>query len=246
MKTTTIFTTLVLGSFVLACDGGTEAPADDKTAKAEPSEAEPEKEPEAEAAPEEKPEEAAPAGDATPYLANAIDTLASGGACDPNDTSPYGCSVKYGDGEGDATAEIGQPAPDFELKDLEGNPVKLADYKGKTVVLEWFNPGCPFVKYAHGEGPLKSMAKDSMAKNGELVWLAINSGAPGKQGTGLDTNKAAASEWAMEHPVLLDEDGKVGRAYGAKTTPHVFVVDKEGKLAYRGGVDDAPLGERRG
>lgn len=140
-----------------------------------------------------------------------------------------------------ASAQVGQPAPDFTLHDLEGKPHKLSDYRGKTVVLEWFNPGCPFVKFAHGEGPLKDMAATYTAK--DVVWLAINSGGPGKQGHGKEANAAAKTEWNMNHPILLDESGEVGHLYGAAKTPHVYVVDGEGKLAYRGALDNAPIGE---
>lgn len=140
-----------------------------------------------------------------------------------------------------AKAKVGAPAPDFTLTDLEGNEVSLSSFAGKTVVLEWFNPGCPFVKFAHGDGPLASMGNDKMGD--DLVWLAINSGAPGKQGHGIETNAAAAKTWAMEYPVLLDESGEVGKAYGALKTPHVFVIDPDGVLRYRGALDNAPIGE---
>ncbi|MCB9754868.1 MAG: redoxin domain-containing protein [Myxococcales bacterium] len=140
-----------------------------------------------------------------------------------------------------AEAKLGELAPEFELNDLDGKPHKLADYKGKVVVLEWFNPGCPFVKHAHGEGPLKDMAKKVVSD--DVAWLSINSGAPGKQGHGVEANKAAAAEWAMENPILLDESGEVGHKYGATNTPHIFIVDKEGKLAYAGAPDNAPVGE---
>ncbi|MBJ95575.1 MAG: thioredoxin family protein [Rickettsiales bacterium] len=137
--------------------------------------------------------------------------------------------------------EIGQPAPDFELKDTEGNAVRLSSFKGKTVVLEWFNPDCPFVVYAHGEkGPLSKQPQAATASG--VVWLAINSGAAGKQGAGLERNIAARKEYAMNYPVLLDPSGEVGRSYGAITTPHMFVVDAQGKLAYAGGLDGAPMG----
>lgn len=136
---------------------------------------------------------------------------------------------------------VGKPAPDFELTDTDGKPVKLSALRGKIVVLEWFNPGCPFVKHAHGQGALKDMAA-RWAKQG-VVWLAINSNAPGKEGHGKDANAAARKAWAMAHPVLLDEMGVVGKAYGAKTTPHVFVIDPKGVLAYAGGLDDAPFGK---
>jgi len=140
-----------------------------------------------------------------------------------------------------AGAKVGEPAPDFTLPDLEGNEVSLASFKGKTVVLEWFNPGCPFVKFAHGEGPLASMGNEKMGD--ELVWLAINSGAPGKQGHDPTENENAVSGWAMKYPVLRDETGKVGKAYGAEKTPHVFVIDAEGVLRYKGALDNAPIGE---
>ncbi len=136
---------------------------------------------------------------------------------------------------------LGEAAPSFKLQDLDGNTHSLEQYRGQTVVLEWFNPGCPFVKFAHAQGPLKTLARDLASDN--LVWLAINSGAPGKQGHGVATNRTATETFAMGHPLLLDEDGSVGRAYGAMKTPHLFVIDGEGKLAYRGGLDNAPMGE---
>lgn len=138
-------------------------------------------------------------------------------------------------------ARVGQPAPDFALKDLEGHEVKLSSFKGKTVVLEWFNPGCPYVKAAHSKGSLKEAAKTHTAKG--VVWLAINSGAPGKQGHGVEANKAGVSAFGLSHPVLLDESGQTGRAYGATNTPHMFVVDPSGVLVYRGAVDNSPDGE---
>jgi peroxiredoxin len=141
-------------------------------------------------------------------------------------------------------AAVGKTAPAFELTDTDGKTVKLESYRGKVVVLEWFNPGCPFVKYGHGEGPLKDMAARWTKKG--VVWLAINSGAAGKQGHGRDANAMAKKEWKMTHAVLLDETGAVGRAYGAKTTPHMFVIDRKGVLVYAGGLDNAPLGRVEG
>lgn len=138
-------------------------------------------------------------------------------------------------------AEIGQPAPAFTLVDLDGKEVSLASFAGKTVVLEWFNPGCPFVKRAH-EGTLKTMAAD-VTKSGAVVWLAINSGAPGKQGAAKEANVEAKKTWNMSHPVLLDPEGKVGKAYGATNTPHMFVVDPKGVLVYAGALDDTKGGE---
>ena len=142
-------------------------------------------------------------------------------------------------------AKVGEKAPSFELKDLEGRAVRLEALAGKTVVLEWFNPECPFVKYAHGEGgPLRTLAAEYMDK--DVVWLSINSGAPGKQGHGADTNQKGVADYAMKNPVLLDESGEVGRRYGAKTTPHIFVIGPDQKLAYAGGLDNAPRGDVQG
>ncbi len=140
-----------------------------------------------------------------------------------------------------ATAVVGQPAPDFTLSDTEGKTVRLSDHKGKLVVLEWWNPGCPFVKFAHGEGPLRSMAAEQTAQG--VVWFAINSGAAGKQGAGADASREGAKGFGMTHPVLLDEAGTVGRAYEARKTPHVYLIDDQGVLVYRGAIDNAPIGE---
>jgi alkyl hydroperoxide reductase subunit AhpC len=134
---------------------------------------------------------------------------------------------------------VGDKAPDFTLTDLDGKTVKLSDLKGKRVVLEWFNPGCPYVVHAHDEGGLKTTATD---RSGDVVWLAINSGAPGKQGHGPQTNREAAAKWSMTHPILLDESGAVGKSYAAKTTPHMYIIDEKGKLAYQGALDNAPRG----
>lgn len=138
-------------------------------------------------------------------------------------------------------AEIGKPAPDFALKDLDGKEVRLSSFKGKTVVLEWFNPGCPFVKAAHTKGSLKEAARKS-TKAG-VVWIAVNSGAPGKQGAGAEANREGAKGFGMAHPILLDESGSVGKMYGATNTPHLMVVDDKGTLVYRGAVDNSPDGE---
>jgi peroxiredoxin len=138
-------------------------------------------------------------------------------------------------------AKVGAPAPDFTLTDLDGATVKLSDFKGKTVVLEWFNPGCPYVVASHTKGSLVGAA--ARAKKNGVVWLAINSGAPRKQGHGLESNRAAAKKWNMNHPILLDERGTVGKAYGATNTPHMYVIDASGTLRYRGAIDNSPDGE---
>ena len=138
-------------------------------------------------------------------------------------------------------AEVGKPAPALSLPNLDGQQVSLADFKGKIVVLEWFNPGCPFVRAAHTKGSLVDAAK--RAQKAGVVWLAINSGAPGQQGHGIDANRKGVATFGLPHPVLLDEDGKVGRSYGAQRTPHLFVIDPAGTLVYAGAVDNSPDGE---
>jgi len=135
-------------------------------------------------------------------------------------------------------------APDFTLPATDGSQVTLSEHRGKVVVLEWFNPDCPFVVYAHGDGPLKEQPAAAMADG--VVWLAINSGAPGKQGHGLDRNTRAREEYGMGYPVLLDEDGAVGKAYGARSTPEIVVIDPEGAIVYQGALDTAPLGKGAG
>jgi peroxiredoxin len=138
-------------------------------------------------------------------------------------------------------AKVGAAAPDFELGDLDGNKIKLASYRGSVVVLEWFNPECPFVKKSHTKGSLVDTAARH-TKEG-VVWLAINSGAPGKQGAGIEKNREGRETYKMTHPILLDEDGRVGKAYGAAHTPHMFVIDAKGTLVYRGAIDNSPDAE---
>jgi peroxiredoxin len=140
-----------------------------------------------------------------------------------------------------AKAAVGAAAPDFTLTGIDGRAVTLSSFKGKTVVLEWFNPGCPFVRKAHTVGSLKDAAARATADG--VVWLAVNSAAAGKQGSGADANRKVAAEYAMTHPILLDEDGHVGRAYGATNTPNMFVIDPQGTLVYRGAIDNSPDGE---
>ena len=197
------------------------------------------------AAPDEaKQADAAPPAGYNSYLLTALQELPSG-TISQAETQPYGCSVKYAEAAGEASAKVGEAAPEFSLPNTEGEQIALADFKGKTVVLEWFNPDCPFVVYAHeGEGPLVQLGNEK-TKEG-VVWLAINSGAPGKQGAGAERNKKAKADWKIDYPILIDEDGKVGQTYGAKTTPHMYVIDPEGKLVYAGGLDNAPLGRIEG
>ena len=138
-------------------------------------------------------------------------------------------------------AAVGADAPAFTLKDLGGKSIALADYKNKTVVLEWFNPECPYVRASHTKGSLVDTAKQMTSKG--VVWLAVNSAAPGRQGAGVDKNREAQKAFGLEHPILLDENGEVGKAYGATNTPHMYVIAK-GKLVYRGAIDNSPDGEK--
>jgi len=139
------------------------------------------------------------------------------------------------------TAEVGKAAPDFTLNDLDGHPVHLADRRGSIVVLEWFNPQCPFVNKAHTKGSLKDTA--SRHASAGVVWLGIDSAAPGKQGYDLEAIRAGAARFGLTHPILRDESGSVGRSYGATNTPHMFVIDKAGTLVYAGAIDNSPDGE---
>jgi peroxiredoxin len=144
--------------------------------------------------------------------------------------------TKPADDKSTKGAAIDKAAPDFTLKDVDGKAVKLSDYKGKIVVLEWFNPECPVSAGSHQKGALKDQA-ERVSKDG-IVWLAINSSGAGMEGNGVEKNKKMAGEWKMKHPVLIDESGDVGRMYGAKTTPHMFVIDTKGLLVYRGAIDN--------
>jgi peroxiredoxin len=137
-----------------------------------------------------------------------------------------------------AAALVGQPAPAFTATDSNGKAQSLASYKGKFVVLEWTNDECPFVGKHYGSGNMQGLQKTYTQKG--VVWLTINSSAPGKEGY-VDAARANAivkQEGAAPTAYLLDPQGTVGRAYGAKTTPHMFVVDAQGQLVYAGGIDD--------
>jgi len=136
-----------------------------------------------------------------------------------------------------ALAKIGQTAPAFTLTDITGKTHGLADFKGKTVVLEWVNPECPFVEKHYESGNLPSLQKAAAADG--VVWLLINSGKKGAQG---DFSPAQVAKWSKEvggaqAAYLRDQDGKVGKLYGAKTTPHMFVINKDGVLVYDGAID---------
>ena len=151
-----------------------------------------------------------------------------------------GAFIAGGAGAVLAQAQPGKPAPEFALQDSTGKTVKLADFKGKTVVLEWTNQDCPYVRKHYGTGNMQSLQKEAAAK--DVVWLTISSSAPGMQGhvTALEADELTASRKAAPAAFLFDADGKVGRSYDARVTPHMYVIDKEGVLAYMGAIDDKP------
>jgi peroxiredoxin len=135
---------------------------------------------------------------------------------------------------------IGKPAPGFTLMGADGKEHSLSDYKGSFIVLEWFNPDCPFVKKHYNSKNMQTLQKYYREKG--VVWMVINSSARGKQGycTAERANEVIKENDMAPTAFLLDHDGKVGRMYGAKTTPHMYVIDKEGLLIYHGAIDNMP------
>jgi hypothetical protein len=136
-----------------------------------------------------------------------------------------------------AAVAVGAPAPDFTLTDINGQVHRLSEYKGRVVVLEWVNPDCPFVRKHYGSGNIPRLQKSATGDG--VVWLSINSGHPGAEG---DYAPADAAAWmkkmgASPTAYCRDQDGKVGRLYSAKTTPHIFVITADGTLAYDGAID---------
>lgn len=141
--------------------------------------------------------------------------------------------------QADASQGAGQMAPAFQLANAKGGQVSLADFRGKTVVLEWSNEGCPYVK-KHYTGAMQALQKEAVGKG--IVWLTIISSAPGEQGF---VEGEQARNWATRFNagfthLLLDPTGATGRAYGAKTTPDMRIIDGEGRIIYAGGIDDKP------
>jgi peroxiredoxin len=136
-----------------------------------------------------------------------------------------------------AAPTIGQPAPTFTAVDSKGQQHKLADLKGKVVVLEWTNNECPYVKKHYGAANMQNLQKQ--AKGAGVVWLSVISSAPGEQGhvTGAKADELTASRNAQPTAVLLDPQGEIGKAYDARTTPHMYVIDAKGILRYAGGID---------
>lgn len=138
-----------------------------------------------------------------------------------------------------AAPQIGAPAPDFTVVDSKGSSHSLRDFAGKTVVLEWTNHDCPFVK-KHYQGNMQALQQEMTAQ--DVVWLSVISSAPGKQGhvSPTEADELTASRNAAPTAVVFDESGVVGQAYAAKTTPHMYVIDKAGVLQYMGGIDSIP------
>ena len=140
----------------------------------------------------------------------------------------------------------GAMAPDFSLTSLSGKTVRLSDFrkgdKPKLVVLEWFNPDCPFVVQGHEGGTLVGYG-NKLTKEG-VVFLAINSGAKGKQGAGPERNTAGKKRYGINYPILMDTSGKVGKDYGATRTPEMVVIDTKGKIVYRGAIDNTRGGDK--
>jgi peroxiredoxin len=139
-----------------------------------------------------------------------------------------------------ANVSVGKAAPDFTGVDSNGNKHSLSDFKGKTVVLEWTNHDCPYVKKHYNSGNMQQLQKNATG-NG-VVWLSIISSSPGKQGhvSGKQANELTRSRNAVPTAVILDETSEIGRLYGAKTTPHMYIIDKTGQLVYMGGIDSIP------
>jgi peroxiredoxin len=129
-------------------------------------------------------------------------------------------------------AAVGQSAPAFSLPDQAGKTVSLADFSDKIVVIEWFNDECPYVVAHYRNGAMNTTASKFAEK--DVVWVAINS----TKGKSNEDNAPIATEWKIERPILNDSSGQVGRLYGAKTTPHMFVIDKTGVIVYAGAIDN--------
>ncbi len=130
-----------------------------------------------------------------------------------------------------AEAKVGEAAPAFSLQDQDGKAVSLDEHKGKVVVLEWFNEECPFVVKHYKTGNMNALAAKYAEK--DVVWIAVNS----SNFTTNDKNKAIAEKWSIKHPILNDANGATGKAYDAKTTPDMFIINKDGKVAYKGAID---------
>ena len=139
-----------------------------------------------------------------------------------------------------AAPSVGQAAPDFTLKDTSGKAVKLSDFRGKHVVLEWTNPGCPYVGKHYDSGNMPATQKEAVDKG--VVWLVINSTEKSSDDYREPAKLVAWQSERKSRPtaLLMDEEGTAGKAYGARTTPHMYIVDPQGRLVYAGGIDSIP------
>jgi len=137
-------------------------------------------------------------------------------------------------------AKVNEPAPDFTATDSNGNVHKLSEYRGKFVVLEWTNRGCPYTQKHYNSGNMQRLQKEWTSKG--VIWLTVVSSAPGKQGyvTGTEENAYLKQVNAAPTAVLLDPTGQLGHLYDAKTTPHIFIINPQGTLIYNGAIDDRP------
>ncbi len=168
---------------------------------------------------------------------------------DKQDDSKPGSAAKSGESDSKQTqdrkeaprkAELGKPAPDFKLEDETGEVHQLSDYEGKTVVLEWTSPECPYVVRHYKEAETMTKTLDTLGGSDKVKWLAIDSSHFNKP----KDSKKWKEKQGFGYPVLQDPEGQVGKIYGAKTTPHMYVVDKEGVLRYKGAIDDDPRGDK--
>jgi len=155
----------------------------------------------------------------------------------PKNPTPFGTEAPK------ATLTPGDAVPNFSLTNVDGKTVNLQDLRGKVVVLEFFNPDCPFIVHGHKKGPLTTLPAKWTEKGVE--WLVINSNRPGAQGAGVERNQKAQGEYSLPAPVFWDDTSAVARAFDAKVTPELFIIDAKGQLAYAGGPDNAPRGKVR-
>lgn len=178
-------------------------------------------------------------------LAVALALVAACAVRKPKDDAEHVSAAPAAEAEAPARPpRVGEEAPDFVLTDLEGHGVRLAEFRGRIVVLEWFDPNCVFVETGHTGGELARLTRE-LASEG-VVWLAINSTGPGKPSSSPERNRRFAQEHELSAKILLDPTGRVGRSFGATLSPEVFVIDENGALAYRGPADDAPFGKVKG
>ncbi|OZC02182.1 redoxin family protein [Rubricoccus marinus] len=180
------------------------------------------------------------------FLALAL-LLATGCASDPDPAAEAEPATSETAAVASGEAEPGniQPgvmAPDFTLTSTSGEEINLASLQGQTVVLEWLNYDCPYVQKHYGSGNMQAL-QESYTQAGDVVWLSVVSSAPGEQGNFSDADMDArtAKEQGKQTHVLQDASGDVGRLYGAKTTPHMFVISPEGRVVYNGAIDDKPV-----